>query len=996
MRNMRYIKVLANLGMQYDRRPSATDRYYKLLKFAPSERDQHFYVDDRLPALPDTSLTGQIRMDFLKMDGVIKISIDTLDDTRAANRPPTVIRRFFYYEQLINPIKALVEAIEQEFGVWWTPSIVNELGNGKDRLYSVILMRDAVRFPDLIGCQPQPSQPASKNQVIMTPPPTPAITKKPAIQFKAATKQLTANTNLTKALPLLPLPHTPTPTKNLNNSIKILQRTFATPRTGSSSNEDLEEVPTLAINGASTPTPTRLSFHTSSQNTCENPNVCNTPWTPSPIRKLEPGLDDSYDDIFSQIDLDALPTPGTNVATKPNFVVTSSTNTSADSEMKQLGTNAVPIDTSDKPSNINDDSIDIVDSSSPEREDPQLPHGQKRLKIQSNNFPTQSRKRSKYFCLQLSSQLDRNRSDPSPISTTHQSLGDKAIQSKRSLTSHHRASTTNLSNSDVDDMATLIETNYRLNWAKRALSGDANINAQRDTATDDDDNPNESDDTITTKAIQRARDRSKLSAAIAADAARLKKVRHSILHERAEMVTIVDETIDDDDNKAMRRSFRLSNVSNSSDTSTIISSPITLRHDNRGEDNSDASSNPDDVNTNQFLANLQSETPQQMKSQPMAPVRRQTIQSNAPNIANTQSQTLTTRPTTQRLNQTNTPTLESHYMIDIVKQHLVDQQLKNSPSKEPYEANGVRRYVINYTHPSWRFIRPRAIDRKDPQLLMRRRIGTSNQYNYYAVTNNMQMFQQAQKTENGAVLMKIPGDTETLHFLRIISFDKLCDNVYKQWIAAAKQERLNDKHNAASQRFYVTIHCDPIIEFMLDPIDIGNHAKIMNAIHLRYNDVRPLNTGGHEEGPSNASRRKLALPQQLINLEHSQFSETISREDAGLFAARETFMRQHSQEQYDQVMAATSLVALSGNTGSSVSPPEALLPQHTAPRRPVRSLPDLPSVPQPSTSYGRTPNLHHHTQQRSASTTPNIEQQDQQWHFSSQPPTTRRDGPRSK
>jgi len=146
----RLVRIRGQLGFQYDRRPTIQDRYFRLTKRAPEESEHHLLYDQRL-ASANHSFTGQTRMDFLSPDGIMKLTIDTLDDERAAGRLPAIVRRHFYYELINRPSTDLINEIESEYGVQWCPVMVNEMGDGSQRLYSVIEMRNVARWPELIN-----------------------------------------------------------------------------------------------------------------------------------------------------------------------------------------------------------------------------------------------------------------------------------------------------------------------------------------------------------------------------------------------------------------------------------------------------------------------------------------------------------------------------------------------------------------------------------------------------------------------------------------------------------------------------------------------------------------------------------------------------------------------------------------------------------------------------------------------------------------------------
>ena len=253
-------------------------------------------------------------------------------------------------------------------------------------------------------------------------------------------------------------------------------------------------------------------------------------------------------------------------------------------------------------------------------------------------------------------------------------------------------------------------------------------------------------------------------------------------------------------------------------------------------------------------------------------------------------------------------------LADLQRQHDLDQQRINGST--PFESTGVRRYVINHTHSSYRYMRPRITD-TDPQLLMRRRVGSSNQHNYYYITSNMVLFDTAKRTTSGALRVRIPGDSETLHFVRIANFPQLCDKLYKLWGNAARTEA-TAANTGVDQRFYLTVHCDPHIEFMLDPVDIGTHAKIVNTITLHYMANPPANRS-----------------QSVIDLTQSRFSDTISREDLEMHKARQAFERGMAARVVQQ--------QLHPATGPSRTPNRAPQPQRQlAQQQPAVSRPSQP------------------------------------------------------
>jgi len=1041
MRNMRYIKMPAQIGIQYDRRPTIIDRYFKLAKLAPSERDQHFYYDDRLPALPDPSLTGQIRLDFLKLDGVIKLSIDTLDDTQAAGRSPLVRRRFFYYEQLISPTPALIETIEEEFGLWWTASIVNQLGDCRERYYSVIQMRDTVRYPDLIGKQPKPRLITPQNQPAMTPPATPAINNKRqprqttmsnTLQPSRTQPVTTPSTGATAAVAAAK-------GKTIGAQIKQFHRTFATPRSHSDSSDDNKEVVDSKGCKAVAATHRPPTYHTSTQSSVSiNRNNQARSWTPSPVPKPTLDLNDSNDDIFCQIDLEALsrrkedtapssdanntPAGCTNSNLSPgpkgNTVDTAGTNNNNNKNNSQANRASTK-----RPA---DESVDIHDFSSQEREDPLLPYGQKRMKPQSSLHSDcqQASKQGQHH--NLSPDLDQHRSD--------QLMIVRMKKKKTVLTSNVQPQppghNTTHRDDEEDDALELLERQHQLDWARRELTR----NSHHESIDNDEGGTDDSDDTIMAKAAQKAREGIIRKAS---EAAHLTAIRKSMKNELANVTSVINETVliskdrtrrsfiidydetdgehDDDEEPTIMETSNSSNIS-----ATICSPPDHQRHSYKDVATNDGSPTPGGVTIGEFLGKLalNNQCRNDERPLPPAPTLTQHDANQTALVANRRTSHMEattstdpqralraiTYPPKHQQQQVAVNPRDSHYMTDLVEQHLVEQQQKNGSPSEPFESNGLKRYVINYTHLSWRYVRPRATDPNDPQLLMRRRVGNSpsGQYNYYAVTNNMTMFQQAQETDSGAIRLRIPGDPETLHFVRVVSFDKICDSVYKQWITAAKQERL-DRNNHSSQRFYITVHCDPIIEFMLDPLDIGNHAKITNTIRLRYSDVQTL----LQHSQSGSTTRHYGTHRRsphLIDLVHSRFSENISRVDTELFAARERLKQALAQEQNDQtVMAATSLITLSGGPSNPTSTPRAATPQlPPTPRRPEASLIGHNANRQQPTNHSRNPVM---SQQRGRLQNPplaswNQEQQGQrlrsilQSQLLSQPPTGRPKGPK--
>ena len=968
---MRYIKMPAQIGIQYDRRPTIIDRYFKLAKLAPSERDQHFYYDDRLPALPDPSLTGQIRLDFLKLDGVIKLSIDTLDDTQAAGRLPLVRRRYFYYEQLISPTPALIETIEEEFGLWWTASIVNQLGNCKERYYSIIQMRDTVRYPDLIGKQPKPRLMAPSNQSVMTPPATPAINKR---QLKPKSTSTTPQPNDTRQLTAPSTGPTAAAAAAKGNTIgaqiKKFQRTFATPHNQSDSSDDIEEVVDAKGCKAAVATHPPPSYHTSTQSSVSTTrNKQAKPWTPSPIRKPTLDLNDSNDDIFSQIDLEALSRQKEDVG--PSNDATNAPARSANSNVcpgskgntvGAAGTNNDNKLNRASTKRLANESVDIHEFSSQEREDPLLPYGQKRLKTQSNSLLDRQQEnlnQDKYH--NLSPDLGQRRSDqPIIMRTKKKTVLAPRVQSQSGYYTTHQ-------DDEEDAVLELLGRQHQLDWARRELTR----NSHHESVNNDEGGTDDSDDTIMAKAAQHAREGIMRTAS---EAVHLIAIRKSMKNEPANVTSVINETAPINKDRT-RRSWGLiidyeqtdgehdDNEeptiieTSSSNISAAICSPPDHHHPgNNDVETSGGLPTPGGMEIGKFLGKLaiNNQCCNDQRPLPQAPTLPQHEANQRALIASRRTSHLEattstdpqkalraiTYPPKQQQQQVVVNPRDSHYMTDLVEQHLVEQQQKNGSPSEPFESNGMKRYVINYTHLSWRYVRPRATDANDPQLLMRRRVGNSpsGQYNYYAVTNNMTMFQQAQETDSGAIRLKIPGDPDTLHFVRIVSFDKICDSVYKQWITAAKQERL-ERNNHSSQRFYITVHCDPIIEFMLDPLDIGNHVKINNSIRLRYSDVQTL----PQHSQSGSTTRHYGTHRRsphLIDLVHSQFSENISRVDTDLFAARERFKQALAQEQNDQtVMAATSLITLSGGPSNPTSTPRAATPQlPSTPRRPEASL----------------------------------------------------------
>ena len=277
----RLVRIRGQLGIQYDRRPTIQDRYFRLTKRAPKASEHHLLYDKRL-ANASHSFTGQTRMDFLSPDGILKLTIDTLDDERAAGRLPAIVRRHFYYELINRPSADLVNEIESEYGVQWCPVMVNEMGDGSQRLYSVIEMRNIVRWPDLVNNW------------------RPEIVKRPVTQVALEAARTTLRNEHRASTPLRQLNHSevgqnrvsPDDPQQLLLPTMMMTRTYATLTQKNRRRQPSEKhlTPPQSDGGRGSPRErTRRNTDTS--------------WSPSPIRGHNLLLlDDGDDQLFAQID----------------------------------------------------------------------------------------------------------------------------------------------------------------------------------------------------------------------------------------------------------------------------------------------------------------------------------------------------------------------------------------------------------------------------------------------------------------------------------------------------------------------------------------------------------------------------------------------------------------------------------------------------------------------------------------------------------------------
>ena len=286
-----------------DRRAPVGDRYYKLSKFAPASNDES-YFEQRL-GYNDTSLTGQMRLDHLPIDGLIKLSIDTIDDTSYASLIPGHKRLHLYYDQIVRPSADVVDAIENQTSVCWSTDLVNILGpEGDYTRQFVIQMRDTVCWPQLFGKQ-LPHPPLRLPQPL------------PAVQPSTLSKQLLNNYLVTPPTGRAPAPHYGQSNPHNSSSADLRKPEKTSHYFASTADTPPASTPGAGSKGHTT----RLSPTTSSRATTRFPTnhlATSTPSKPSTACTSKSNQlfqdDDQDDDWMANVDLEAIAAPSNKPA----------------------------------------------------------------------------------------------------------------------------------------------------------------------------------------------------------------------------------------------------------------------------------------------------------------------------------------------------------------------------------------------------------------------------------------------------------------------------------------------------------------------------------------------------------------------------------------------------------------------------------------------------------------------------------------------------------
>ena len=719
---------MAQLGLQHDRRPAVRDRYFRLTPRAPKADDHHLYSDPRL-AKTDHSFTGQVRMDLLSPDGIMKLTIDTLDDSAAAGLYPAIKTRCFYYELIERPSDDLVREIESEYHVNWSPVLVNEFGDGRNRLYSIILMRDIVRWPALIGNWRRETT-KSDNTVATT------RSSLPAPNNVGSGKSGT---------------FTAPPGKML--------RTFATSTQKSTHTSSSEErSPASAAN----PTPPPSTNSDTADDETKNKKALDKSWSPSPIAKEAPLFNDDDDELFAMID-DG--TAATGTVTAPVVIPVAETEgTSAvnnrEREKQKCGAKRSP--------------YFAHNGDASEDESAEFPFSQKRQKTSDTpmvEIPITTR------IVQNIRAIEGETAEPLVKPTGHPTTTPARDVEEPELT---------------DSEEEFMEASLRLdraNWASTLLFG---------------------------KREPKNR----------------KEIDPLRAHGEKNEPAVTAET-KDASNTATIEPRQQSKVPKAESWATADA-------DYGGSDVETI--NPD--NESFEIVDERGPTIEQFIKIVNKKVNHKSVAEREAELAEATAERTALKEACDREAHEAQKELEKSAKKLTLKKALKNCERLNSVDGSsmppPFETTGLSRYVINASHRDYIYIMHRVTGQVEPNLYMRRQLGNGDggQHGYYMLTTDMNLLEAAKKTEKGAVAIRIPSpnnDEEVLFFVRIVEPQKISDYVYKQWGQATRQERI-DRNKLPGQRFYLTVHVEPTIDFMIDPVEIDTHTKFQYTVRRQLSD----------------------------------------------------------------------------------------------------------------------------------------------------------------
>lgn len=704
------------------------DRYFRLTQRAPGANEHHLYFDSRL-AKADHSFTGQTRMDLLAPDGVMKLTIDTIDDAPTTGRFPAVVTRTFYYEIIQNASVDLIREIESEHHVRWSPVIVNEFGDGRDRMYSVIEMRDIIRWPELVGIwRREISVSIKTNNTVAMPRNAPPSSNEQQKQEKEPTIQQ-----------------------------EKMHRVFATltPKPIGLNKTNWQEKASKKTSNSDTPSPSTAS---DSPIEYQTRKARETSWSPSPIAHTVPLLDDKDDALFQMID----------EVTAAGGLTTSRTTASHTSDCDDREHNLIKNCNEPDTTKPKRPALSLRENESSEREQAEFPYSQKRQKtlqtpmvsipVRRITFNIEDEDDNEATHEEHHAPTIEDNDDRQTDSETDPHLR-KAFAQRTATVGAPEIQETELTDSEEEFM----EASLRLdqaNWARNLLFGKREPKNKRRTS--------------------------------------------SPLPPKSESWITADDEYGGSD---------VQDVEGSDNSLEVV--------DERGP------------TISQFVKQLETKI-EKMK----CPAEREA------ELAQAVAERTALKKECDREAWEAQRELDKAAKRASLKKALTNCEKFNSADGSdmppPFETTGVSRYVINAQHRDYMYIMHRVTGRTEPNLYMRRQLGNSetSQHGYYILTTDMDLFEAAKKTEKGAVALRIPNadkDEEVLFFVRIVEPQKVSDHVYKQWGQATRQERI-ERDKLPGQRFYITVHVEPNIDFMIDPVELDTHTKFLNAVRHQLSD----------------------------------------------------------------------------------------------------------------------------------------------------------------
>ena len=688
-------------------------------------------------------------MDFLSPDGIMKLTIDTLDDERTAGRFPAIVRRHFYYELINRPSADLVTEIESEYGVQWCPVLVNEMGDGHQRLYSIIEMRNVVRWPDLINIWRA------------------EIVKKPVSNatFESAKKALTndQSSKLTPAQQRIPPDD---PQQRLLPEMMMI-RTFAT-----STPKNHRERSTNQSTSAKYLTPSQSGKSNSSSPT-EKTKIPAS-WSPSPIRNHNAHLlSDEDDNLFNLIDEKTA--SGQTNPTGPMVIIPmtslNESHTVMSKEHSAIKRQAQRHD--------GNDHAPLKYQKQEKKSEAERPDGAKKSE---NSYDSD---------IVTSDDDERIPKDTNRSTTIRRDGTNKISESKRFIEESE------LTDSEEELMQMALRLD-QCRWAETVLHGKRTTRKLAALATlCDDKNECNTPSQLGIDDAGRANN------------GKTEPSRTSTRKEETSNQAQGNEEAEDDATEGIQND---TTVSTDKGSSFEIEDERVVTLDELLTQLKDATDQQPTPKERDEKANLEAEK-RRIEYENLRRESEESSREAATELAKTEKRAILKKALAN---------CERFSSIDA------------SDIPPPFEITGIKRYVINASHRDYLYIMGRVTGIREPNLYMRRQLGDSgsNQHGYYILTRDMNLFEAAKRTEKGAVAIRIPSpnnDQEVLFFVRIVEPQKISDRVYKQWGQATREERIS-RHKLPGQRFYITVHTEPTIDLMLDPIEIDTHEKFLVAV----------------------------------------------------------------------------------------------------------------------------------------------------------------------